>query len=469
VGLAIAALLVIGAAPAGARQHHHPCTVRSADTDHDRLPDCWERHNGLDVGRHDQNTDADHDGLLAKEEYAIDVATTSDRGIFFPYRANKFSSAGDRHDDGSIDPDGDGYSNLQEVVFRSDPMDVTSIPVLPVGACATVPGTVASDGSMNVTLRLQAVFDTVPDGGCLDLSPDARFRSNGTLIINSRNNLTINGNGALIFTNVTGPVFHKGNPTSERPHMGILGGSNITLDGLRIRGPNPIPRYNGLYEFEAGVIVSGVDGAVLSNLTISHVYGDFITFSQQGESPAQNVLVTGGHFHVAGRQGLAFSKSSSNITVQDTTFDGMGRSGIDIELISVDNVVSNVTIQNDTWSNFNFFWVSAKGGESNGVHLLDNQLVGETMQARLGSPDWYGHLNTDFSFVGNTSDTAVGGAAPLFSFKNTDNVSVQDNYQEFMKGSGIGVGVTNGCGYTVTGNQFINGQVDLWFASGVPC
>jgi hypothetical protein len=470
IGLALSALLLTGAAPAAASpHHHHPCSVRSPDTDHDHLPDCWEHHNGLVVGRHDQNTDKDGDGLLAKEEFAIDVATTGDRGIFFPYRADKFSSAGDRYNDGDIDPDGDGYTNLQEVVFRSDPMNAASTPVLPVGTCATVPSTVASNGSMNVTLRLQAVIDTVPDGSCLDLSPDARFRSDGTLSIDSRNNFTINGNGALLFSNVPGHIFRKGTPASKRLHLGIIGGSNITVDGLRIRGPNPVARYNGLYEFEAGVVVSGVVGEVLSNLTISHVYGDFITFSQHDGIPAQNVLVTGGHFSIAGRQGLAFSQSASNITVEDSTFDGMGRSGTDIELISLDNVVSNVTIQNNTWSNFHLFWVSATGGTSNGVHYLGNQLTGETMQAKLGSQDWVGHQNTDFTFVGNSSDTPVGGSAPLFNFKNTDNVAIQDNYQTFMKGSGIGVAVTNGCGYTVDGNQFVNGQVDLLFVDGVPC
>jgi len=471
IGLGLGAIVVLWSAPTALAAHRHrPCTPHSADTDHDHLPDCWEARNGLVVGRHDQRTDEDHDGMLAVEEYAIDVATTQDRGIFHPYRANRNSTAGNRYDDGEIDPDGDGFSNLEEVVFGTDPMDATSVPAVSGPSCVTVPTTVASDGSMNVTRRLQAVIDVVPDGGCLDLSPDARFRSDGMLRIAFRNNLTINGNGALIFTNVPGRVFNKGTPASRRKNLGIQGGTNITVDDLRIRGPNDRPRYNELYEFEAGVALAGVNGAVLSNLTISHVYGDFISFSQTGDQPTQNVLVTGGTFSIAGRQGLAFSESSNDITVENSSFYGMGRSGVDIELVADEKVLTNVTIQNNTWSHFRFFWVSAKWGTSTGIHFIDNSLVGETMQAKLGSPDWYPNRNSDFSFVGNTSDTTLISPAPLFAFHNTDSVTVEQNVQSFGgHGSRIGVGVVNGCGYTVSDNQFVDANVDLYWANGTPC
>ena len=183
------------------------CRPNSRNSDHDLIPDCWERRNGLVVGRRDHLSDKDRDGLLAIQEFRLDAATG---GIFGPYRADVANSD---HDGGFVkfsweyptldgweDFDGDGFVNTAERVWRTDAASALSFPTLPAAGCVMVPGSVAHDGSKNVTLLLQAVLDTVPDGGCLRLRPDARYRHNGTLKIRGRNDLMVDGNGAVLFT-----------------------------------------------------------------------------------------------------------------------------------------------------------------------------------------------------------------------------------------------------------------------------
>ena len=58
------------------------CRTNSPNTDHDFIPDCWERRNGLVVGKRDQRTDRDHDHLTAIRSTRSTDALTGDGSIF---------------------------------------------------------------------------------------------------------------------------------------------------------------------------------------------------------------------------------------------------------------------------------------------------------------------------------------------------------------------------------------------------
>ncbi|RZM35222.1 MAG: hypothetical protein EOP67_12930 [Sphingomonas sp.] len=45
------------------------------DTDHDGMPDAWERSHGLNPARDDSGSDANHDGYTALEEYLNGLAS----------------------------------------------------------------------------------------------------------------------------------------------------------------------------------------------------------------------------------------------------------------------------------------------------------------------------------------------------------------------------------------------------------
>jgi hypothetical protein len=79
--------------------------------------------------------------------------------------------------------------------------------------------------------------------------------------------------GATLFTDALDPIITtgKGAGGSDRRQVIIEGGSNITIDGLTIDGPNPNPLYLAAAS-SAGIAVRGA-GVILSNLTINEVPG----------------------------------------------------------------------------------------------------------------------------------------------------------------------------------------------------
>ncbi len=100
------------------------CTTTSADTDLDRLPDCWEGANGLIVGRGDSGSDRDRDGLRAKTEYAVDVAFGGGGGnIADVYHANDDDTNDNGVEDGDEDLDGDDLTNENETEARTNVLD----------------------------------------------------------------------------------------------------------------------------------------------------------------------------------------------------------------------------------------------------------------------------------------------------------------------------------------------------------
>ncbi len=491
------------------------CTAGAPDADRDRLPDCWERKNGLDPSRADAGTDLDRDGLRAIEEFVLDMR--GDGRPLFPYRASVRDSNGNGTADGDEDLDGDGLSNRSELENGTDPFDpadpptagsrpkpspspsptkpphgpppspttpptpspTPSVPPSPSpslppspgptpgpSSCATPPSSIASDGSHDVRAELQAFIDGVPDGSCITLPSGARYRVDDTLYLRERHDLTINAAGATIFTDTLDPINPdgKGGGSSDRRQLQIQGGSNITLDGLTIDGPNPTGAYLQEREPEAGLAVQGTQVALLANLTIREVYGDFAVITDYNPSPgnpattipARGVVLTGGHFEVAGRQGVAMTGNSENTTIDGNSFRDMSRSGIDIELLP-GRTVSDARITNNVFQEFGLNWIAMGGRSSvNGAYFGHNRIVGDTMRLKIGPPAGvYGVVHQHLTFDGNTSDVLAQGDTALFSFRYVNHVLIVGNVQHFAPNTaGVIVSADGGCDYTVENNDF---------------
>jgi hypothetical protein len=485
------------------------CTVAAPDTDGDRLPDCWERKNGLDPASPDDGTDLDGDGLRALEEYVLDMRAQG--RPLFPYRASSRDSNGNGKPDGDEDLDDDGFSNKWELQHGTDPLDPndpgttpppsptptqpptpspTASPTGPPSppppspsptepppgpTCAAVPDTIAADGSRDVTGALQAFIDSVPDGSCILLPAGARYRADDTLWLRGRHDLTIAATGATVFTDALDPINEsgKGAGSSDRRQIVIEGGSDVTIVGLTVDGPNPTPSYVQERESEAGVAVRGVDGAVLRNLTITEVYGDFLTITDLGngsgvQTPSRDVLVTGGTFTVAGRQGVAMSGGSIGTTIAGNAFSRMARSGIDIELLP-GRLVTDARITDNTFEAVGLNWV-AMGGRSSvdGAYFGGNLVVGDTLRLKIGPPSGVVTVaHRHLTFEGNRSTVDAQGDAAIFSFRYVDHVTIVGNVQHFAPGvAGVVIWTDGGCGYTVEGNDFA-GMTAL-FASARP-
>jgi hypothetical protein len=137
-------LLESGTAQASTR-----CTVHSADRDGDGIPNCWEKRNGLAVGTRDARSDRDHDGMSARREFRVDVATKGN-SIFQPFSANDSDSDddgvedGDENDGDHNDDDGDDNNDVSGTIVSFD-SNAGALTVQPDGGGDPVTGTVTPD------------------------------------------------------------------------------------------------------------------------------------------------------------------------------------------------------------------------------------------------------------------------------------------------------------------------------------
>src|SRR5207244_8666995 len=96
----------------------------------------------------------------------------------------------------------------------------------------SVPATIDSTGSTDVTNQLNSFFASVPDGSTISFPRQARYRVDGTLLVQDRNNLTFEGNGATTLS--------RNHAAGSRPMWLLRGGSNLVLQNLSIVGANPV-------------------------------------------------------------------------------------------------------------------------------------------------------------------------------------------------------------------------------------
>ena len=442
------------------------CRPNSTNSDHDLIPDCWERRNGLVVGRRDHLTDKDHDGLLAIQEFRLDAATG---GIFGPYRADVANSD---HDGGFVkfsweDPtldgwedfDDDGFVNTAERVWRTDAASALSFPTLPLTGCVMVPGSVAHDGSRNVTLLLQAVLDTVPDGGCVRFQPNGRYRHNGTLRIRGRNDLTIDGNGAVLVTDRPGPL-PAGAANSKRPHVQVIAGQNVTIDDLSIDGPNRRGEYEEAYESEHGFDVKGAIGLTIENSSVRQIYGDFVFIDDTEwpihsgiRVPTTDLLVTGNDFRVTGRHGLGVSGNAVGVRFEENMVRRVFRSGIDFEM-HPGRAVSQFEVVGNTFRDFRHNWIAAGEGAVTDSYFGFNMILGDSMHSKM-APRTVGVFHDGWVFEGNVSDTPNPGDRSVFTMARLRNFTFIGNVQPMADGGApVFFIYSDVCGITEADNSF---------------
>lgn len=313
----------------------------------------------------------------------------------------------------------------------------------------------AADCSIDVTAQLNEHIAALPDGGVLAFRRDACHRIDDTVLIEAKRDLTIEGNG------VTLQAATQGDDT--RKHLNFEGGGGFVIRDLTLVGAHPDAGPDGYVrelEGQHGMNFGSVDGAEISNVTITDVYGDFIRFAKgKGEEWTRNVVVTGSRFDGSGRQGTSFT-AASDIRIEGNSFTRVARSVFDIEpnglggggrrLAFIDNEVSN-------WGNL----VLPMGGkgEVSDISLVGNRLFGKHLDVLVKDPrdaekgDGGGLRRRNLSVIGNVSDTP--SRQTVVNLTAMDGAVVRGNVQPFAgDASTVAVKVTASCDVEVAENDF---------------
>ena len=299
--------------------------------------------------------------------------------------------------------------------------------------CRRVPERLAKKRTADVTGKLQSVLSKVPNGGCLKFPRRAKYRVEGTLELVERVGITIRGAGATLYAK-SRPGDLDPTPKAEwRQHLAIWGGSDITIQNLRIRGPNRGCGYDQPHEGEAGVLVKGATNVRLLDLVITQTSGDAFEIGDWGvDRPARDVSILGGSFQCIGRMGVGLTSEARNILVETATFDGIARSVIDIEPIP-DRHVEGVVIRGNTVGPHGHMLLAGGGwGTKSQVFLVGNRTTTQPLRVKYvgggltleGNVGWGLAINPIVAAVDGDEIRLIGNVQHVFGGPDKNGVTI---------------------------------------------
>jgi hypothetical protein len=320
-------------------------------------------------------------------------------------------------------------------------------------------------GATDVTDALNAYLASVPDGSTVRLPAGARYRSEGVIRIKGRNNLTLEGNGALIFATTTGssilpPPDLVGQWPRQRSHLEISESTNIVIRDLQIRGANPnAGSGEGAYvvdlEGQHGFDVRYVRGLLLERVRITDTYGDLVYIAGIGSLGwSDDITIKDSHFERSGRQGITMA-GASNVTVQDSYIGEIGRTIIDLEPLALAAGAQNILFTRNTFGPCRHLLMSSGGRGANvdNVALIGNTLRGMQLQIQVKAAD--GSRRSGYRIINNRSDIPSGTPISPIRFSRVDGIEVRGNYQMIAEARGtIAVTACESTDVVVADNEF---------------
>ena len=309
-----------------------------------------------------------------------------------------------------------------------------------------------------MTKELQAFLSQVPHHAVIAFPAGARYRIEGTLIVSSKNDLYIDGNGATFFATVP---FVEGDNPRIRSQWQFRDISNLTVEDMVIRGAHPnggnVPEaYVEQYEAQHGINILGGERIEIRNVSISDVYGDFVYV---GGSPfkvlgfPRNVWIHDNFFRRNGRQGVAVT-AASDVVIERNDIADTRRATFDLEPGTESGSVRNIWIRENKVGPGRLLFVAGHGyGQVSDIYIQNNVLTGHPLSIDMAAPG--GVRRQNVVVTGNTSDSAIGnGQGVMLRFVGYDYITVRNNQQRGQIGRDMYmVGTMRSCKVDVADND----------------
>lgn len=334
----------------------------------------------------------------------------------------------------------------------------------PVRPAVVSSSAIDATGQSDVTQDLLALFASVRDGGTVRLAAGAQYRVEGPLVLENRHNLTIEGNGALLFAtttgeNVTPPRGLQHKWPRKRAHLVVIGGGGLVVRNLQIRGAHSNGGANGDYveglEGQHGIALRGVQGAELDRVRITDVYGDFVYLGAYGGARSawtRNVRIHDSHFERNGRQGFGIT-AAEDVLLENNYIGDIRRTALDIEPNDESDGVKRLTVRKNTFGAIGNHFLAGHGKKGT---IEDIAIEENVVHAKMRvSTHPAGNRRRNFRIVNNTSDHIVGLPLPLMTLNRIDGVMVRGNELLLNPNRAMtGVRVTQSCSVDIGGNTF---------------
>jgi hypothetical protein len=313
-----------------------------------------------------------------------------------------------------------------------------------------VPSKIKSDCSTAVDAKISAWLATVPDNSTVQFGSGRCYGQDGTIVVTGRRNLVIDGQGSEFRALTPGG--------SHRANWRFVGGANLTVQNVAVRGRNPTGEYVHEIEWQHGYSVEGVQGMTLTNVQARETWGDGVYIAQSTITPAcgddatsaRNVVITRATLERNGRQGVAIS-DAENVTLQDSTIGPVAWWSVDVETDRDCDIARHINILRNTFG-ANHYGVIGSVGFGGYPQVSDLTAIANTQTAPtqrlpgeycwppvwiLSPVDAAGAVRAyrkDYLFSGNRFMGTRNG----FEFRGVDSIDVSSNT--------VALPPTTGCG-----------------------
>jgi hypothetical protein len=313
---------------------------------------------------------------------------------------------------------------------------------------AAVPTSIDAGGTADVTGALNSYFAGVPDGSTIVFPANGRYRIEGTLSLENRRDIVIDGRGSTFFAKTNGLNRRAPGcdlrssvcryPNRTRAHWSFSNATNIVVRNVNVIGsaPNAGPNstYSAALEAQHAFRIVGVDGIMLDHVSARDVWGDLVYVGSFYARPrfisSTNVVVRNSTFRGASRQGWTVT-DGTHVTFSNNSLSSARRSLIDLEANTSKDVIAYVTIRNNRLGASRFCTITNHGAAAveHDIVIADNRVLGAA-KFRICVQAFRTARRSNYEISGN-----VGSAArpnePMLSIAYVDNVTVKGNVQAF--------------------------------------
>lgn len=251
--------------------------------------------------------------------------------------------------------------------------------------------------------------------------------SNQTLILDGLHDEVITFDSPIVSDSPDGEiqpgqVSHKWPRT--RCHVLLKNSKNITIEGLKVIGPNSnggtgSAAYVGALEAQHAIWVADCENITIDGLDASYIYGDGIYLRRVNNCVIKNSLI-----HHNGRQGIAII-DSSNVIVYNNHLHDIRRSHIDLENNSDKEMQRNIVIDDNLFGRSRLGWIANGGrGRTEDVIISNNTLDKDDFMVTMGR----GPLTKNVTIINNKSNQFRGNPqGTIMRFFNVDGLFVHGN------------------------------------------
>src|SRR5665213_3136977 len=332
--------------------------------------------------------------------------------------------------------------------------------ILAVPANYSVPTTIADNCSVDNTTALQDWLASLPAHSVVNFPTKGCYLVQGILTLRGTSGLTINGNDSK-FKRTDPTVIAKRGPVL--PLLFLVHNKDLAINNLGIDGGYNGTDYGGVaFEGHYGLLLESNHGVTLNGLIVNNMGGDFIDLQPNSEAAANGdhslntgVLVTNSKFNNAGYHGITI-EAANGATFSQDTFSNIKVDAMDFEYDIYSTAFingqpsgaaeDNISIVNNTWSNFGFLWFASYQGQVPGVQEQNITLSGNILKTAVAMLGIQGtkqnattsqYWNTGLTVTNNTvlapSRPVHGGAitvpfvGSVMEIANVSNVNISNN------------------------------------------